>query len=276
MAKHKQPSHSDRTSPQNKPQDSAEYQAKRAFYDSVLTIYGRKPVLEALQDRSLNIHRLHLADSNREEADVLQKITQLAQQRGIETLWHNKQALSRISKNAKQDQGVALDIVCQLHGDMTEFLVRCKKPNTLRLLALDGVTNPQNIGMIIRSAVAGGMHGLLLPQKGCAALGPLVIKASAGTLFKMPIIRCQTLPGALQTLSEHGIEACCLAADARLSLFDYQPSNGCVYVLGSESDGVSAEVSRLCQQRISIPMQHGVESLNVAITAALIAYQPQL
>jgi uncharacterized protein (DUF2235 family) len=74
------------------------YQEKKAFYDRVITIYGRKPVLEALQDKSLPIHRLHLADSNK-PTGIVADMLQLAQKRHIDVVYHSKQALSRISRN---------------------------------------------------------------------------------------------------------------------------------------------------------------------------------
>ena len=78
--------------------------------DAMITIYGRNPVLEALLDPSLSFFRLHLADSNK-PADIIQQITQLAKERQVDIARHSKQALSRISKNGRQDQGVALDII---------------------------------------------------------------------------------------------------------------------------------------------------------------------
>ena len=93
-------------------QDSPEYIAKKSFYDKVLTVYGRNPVMEALEDESITIHKLHLSKSNK-DADVLEQMKDIAKKRDIEVVYHDKQALSRISKNAKQDQGVALDMVLE-------------------------------------------------------------------------------------------------------------------------------------------------------------------
>ena len=91
--------------------DRAAYRNKKAFFDRVITVYGRNPVLEALQDDSLECYRLHLADSNK-AAPVLAQMQALARQRDIEILIHSKRDLSRISHNGKQDQGVAADILC--------------------------------------------------------------------------------------------------------------------------------------------------------------------
>ena len=86
-------------------QDSQEYLDKKRFFDQLLTIFGRKPVLEALQEKGSKIHRLHLADSNK-KAKILDDIIALAKDKGAEIIYHDSKALSRISKNAKQDQTV--------------------------------------------------------------------------------------------------------------------------------------------------------------------------
>lgn len=136
--------------------------------DGGITIYGRKPALEALLDPTLKIHCLHLATSNR-PAKIIAQITEIANKRRIEIRHHDRLGLSRISKNSKQDQGVALDIICNDFCSITDFLA--SPIERVTLLALDGVTNPQNVGMIIRSAVAAGVDGLLYPAKGGSGFG---------------------------------------------------------------------------------------------------------
>lgn len=254
--------------------NSKNYQDKKAYYDKMLTIYGRKPVLEALQNDELNIHRLHLANSNR-GGGIINELLQVAEQRGIEVCYHDKAALSRISRNAKQDQGVAADIHYDNYLSTTGFLARWAENNTgraPRLLALCDIHNPQNLGMIIRSACAGNIDGILIPRKGCASISPLVIKASTGTLFKATIIWCETLKEALTQLKGAGFTVCALSSHATESLFEYRPEGSIAYVLGNESEGVSTDIHQLADKELMIPMQNDVESLNVAVTAALIAF----
>ena len=251
--------------------DSAEYQRKQAFFNSLLTIYGRKPVLEALQDRNINFYKLHLAESNKKQG-IIQEITQLAEQRDISIQYHDKKALSRISKNSKQDQGVAADIQLRSYQSISEHFKHSKNANQ-RIIALDRITNPQNLGMIIRSVCAGNIDGLLIPKKGCASLSPLVIKASTGTLFKTPLIYCNTIEEGLTALKAEGATVYGLSSYASTSLFEHRPKGISVYVLGNETEGVSRAVQSLADDNLVIPMNNGVESLNVAITAALIAFQ---
>jgi len=154
--------------------DSQAYLDKKAFFDTIITLYGRNVVLEILNDETVEVHKLHLSKSNRDEGVILQ-IKELAEKRGIEVKTHAKEQLSRISKNAKQDQGVAIDIIApnyQKSDNIEETL-----GDTFRLLALDGVQNPQNLGMIVRSAAAGKIDGIILPTNSSAKISPLVIKA---------------------------------------------------------------------------------------------------
>ena len=257
--------------------DSAEYLQKKQFFNQLLTVYGRKPTLEILQDRSLDIYRLHLADSNK-GGGIIGEITTIAKQRNIDIVYHSRQQLSRLSKNSKQDQGVCIDIRCPGHKDYQEFLttIDAHSTPTVRLIALDRITNPQNMGMIIRSVCAGKIDGLLIPDKGCAKLDPLVIKASAGTLFKAPLLRCQNLAQALHDCQQKGAMVYGLSSHAPISISEKLDEKFIIYVLGNETDGVSQEVNQCCNKMISIPMNNNVESLNVAITASLLAFKDVL
>ena len=237
--------------------------------DNSLTIFGRNPVQEALESNEIKVVRVHLADSNK-PSDAIKKIERLAQQKSVDVRYHSKLHLSRISRNGKQDQGVAADVYCptlQPWSKLTGI-----KP-TGRLLAVDRINNPQNLGMIIRSACAGGMNGLLLPSEaGNTRLSPLVIKASTGTLFKFPIYQCVKLSQTLVELQSHGYKVCSLQGDGEQSLLDRRDIEPTIYVLGNESEGVSIEIEEIANYRLCIPMHNGVESLNVAVAAALIAF----
>jgi len=245
--------------------DSKEYLEKKAFFEKIITLYGRNVVIEMLQDNSINIHKLHLATSNKTDGSI-KKILLLAKQRNIEILKHDKASLSRISKNAKQDQGVAIDIFSKTYQDAKEI----KNLNSYKLIALDGIQNPQNLGMIIRSCAAGNVDGIILPKKNSAKISPLVVKASAGTLFKIPIYFCNTLSDVLKDIKDAKIYT--LSSHATKSILNVEKSKKEIFILGNESDGVTKEVQKLSNDSISIPMNRGVESLNVAVTASLIAF----
>ena len=200
-----------RTQASDQRSDSTEYLKKKLFFDQLITVYGRKPVLEILDDEKLDIYRLHLADSNR-GGGIIDQIKQLAERRNIEVLYHNRAQLARISRNSKQDQGVACDIHCPGYQPYEQAISSLTEGDPKVLIAIDGVTNPQNLGMIIRSVTASPCYGLLLPTKGVAEISSLVIKASAGTVFKGTILRCDSLPSALKNLQQRGFKLCMLSS----------------------------------------------------------------
>jgi 23S rRNA (guanosine2251-2'-O)-methyltransferase len=237
-----------------------------------LTIYGRKPVLEALQDHRLSPSRLHFADSNK-PGGIVGQIEDLAKMRAINIQIHSRQALSRISKNGKQDQGVALDLFCPEFDSLDNFIDLGMDSNKeFKAVLLDGVTNPQNVGMIIRSCCAAGVDAIFYPKRSVAALGPLVIKSSAGTLFNAPIIQCEDARLTAQSLQERGFDIAVLDSHAKTSFFDFKPTKPTVYVLGGETAGVDNRIKNAASISLRIPMSNNVESLNVAVTAALIAF----
>jgi len=248
--------------------DSVAYLAKKSVYEKVLTIYGRNTVIEALQDSSLAVHKLHLSSSNRASPQI-DNMIRLANDRKIEIRYHDKEALSRISKNARQDQGVALDLFLEHYQSEDEFI---SKSNGYRLIALDGIVNPQNIGMIIRSCAAGKIDGIILSVKKSAKISPLIIKASAGTLFRLPIIKSADLAKTLEHFKAQQAKIYTLSSRAVLHYKEADYGDKTIFVLGNESDGVSEEIEKLSDFAIAIPMERGVESLNVAVTASLLAF----
>lgn len=254
--------------PQERP-DSPEYLARRKEFRRLMTVCGRNPVIEALSRGDVEVVRLHLAEGSRGEA--VDRILRLARERGTEVRRVPARRVSQISRNGRQDQGVVADVRTAAYGLAEDYLD--DPPERFGLLALDGVTTPRNVGMALRSAAAGGMDGLILPEQGSCGIIPLVVKASAGTVFAARILSCETLAPALERCTALGTEVCVLDARAGESVFDRAPAGREVYVLGGEAEGVSDEVRRLATRELSIPMAAGVESLNVAVAAALVAYR---
>jgi 23S rRNA (guanosine2251-2'-O)-methyltransferase len=248
--------------------------SRRADFRRLITVYGRKAVLEALRDPALQCSRLHLASSNR-GGGIVKEISDLASGRGVEIQTHSREALSRISRNGRQDQGVALDIDCPRMRELEDYLADAATADAgrvQRLLVLDGVTNPQNVGMVIRSALAAGIDGILYADRGNPALGPLVIKASAGTLFRAPLLRCESPAAGARSCQRAGFTLYRLQAGGSQDLFRTRFAARSLFVLGGESEGISRDVAALPGIDLSIPMSGGVESLNIAVSAALVAY----
>ena len=247
------------------------YESKKKRYDNMLTLYGRKPVLEVLQIPTIEVFRVHLAKTNH-SAEVMDEIESLARDRKIEIRMHSRQELSRISKNGRQDQGVAIDLIAPDYRSLEDLPLNIVKPG-FEILLLDRITNPQNLGMIIRSVAASPMNGLILPRSGNAGIDPLVFKASAGTLFNAPIFHCQSTESAIRFLKENGVRICGLDGQGNIALGDLHVDQPQAIVLGNETMGLGAEVKQACDLLIKIPMANQVESLNVSAAATLVAFR---
>lgn len=249
------------------------YLKKKSLFDGMLTVYGRQAVKESLMHPDTKPYRLHLARSNK-KSQITDDIQKLAQAQGAEICFHSRDQLARISKNGSQDQGVAIDLICKGFKTYQSF---SSDHTAFELIALDGITNAQNLGMIIRSVCASPLSGLLLPRKGCARLDSLVIKASAGYLFKTPIYWCDELDECLSYFKEEkGCRVIGLASAASTSINEVVSSEPKVFVLGNESKGLSPHIATLCDRHVRIPMANQVESLNVAVAASLIAFRSVL
>ena len=249
-------------------QDSNTYQGKKPFFDNLLTIYGRKPVLEALGQGDIMPHCLHLANRNRPGA-TMTAILRQAEKRGLTIRYHARAELAYISKNRRQDQGVALDIALPQYQP-SHIL---QPVAGMDLVALENVTNPQNLGMIIRSVGASPCRGLILPKQGNARIDALVIKASAGTALKVPIFHCGAALEGISALKQKGFKIIGLSSGGayRLSQLNKQAAN--IFVLGNETHGLSQAMIELCAETLSIPLSHQVESLNVCVAASLVAFR---
>jgi 23S rRNA (guanosine2251-2'-O)-methyltransferase len=242
--------------------------------DTFITIYGRKPVLEALGDGSIEIDKVLLATGAREQS--ARDIVNATERRGVRLERMAPERITRISRNGRHDQGVVADVRAPRMRSVHAFLQELESARTTasqRILLLDGVTNPANVGMILRTATAAGLEGVVLPREGVPDVGPLVIKASAGVAYRASILRAQTAEDALQALQDAGFVLYGLGGAADETIFDAQYAARAAFVLGSETHGVSEHAGRWIHEWIRIPMAGGVESLNVSSAATALAFE---
>jgi 23S rRNA (guanosine2251-2'-O)-methyltransferase len=237
--------------------------------DRFLTVYGRKPVLEALTDSNLDVDKVIIADTARGPA--VDEIQRAAQARGVPVQRASAHRVKVLAGNGKQDQGVLADVVARRMRPLHTALSDRRPPR--RVILLDGITTPANVGMILRTATAAGIGGIVVPRRGVAALDPLVVKSSAGVAFRAPVLRCGTASQAAELLVEAGYTLYTLGADAERTVFDIELPGRTAFVLGAESTGVSADVAALTAGRVSIPMPGEVESLNVSAAAAVLCFE---
>jgi 23S rRNA (guanosine2251-2'-O)-methyltransferase len=227
------------------------------------------PVLEVLRDEGLAVDKVLVAENAQGES--LQKILALARRRDVEVRSVPPHRVKLLAGNGKQDQGVLADVVAPRMRTLGEFTDAVPR-GACRVLVLDGVNNPANVGMIIRTAAAAGAGGIVLPRAGSPDVDPLVIKASAGVAFHAPIIRCRTGAEAAEELGRVGFRVYGLSGGGKTSLYDEEIPDRAAFVLGNESVGLARETEQWVDRWLSIPMAGGVESLNVASAAAVVAF----
>ncbi|MCK9250296.1 MAG: RNA methyltransferase [Solirubrobacteraceae bacterium] len=240
--------------------------------DRCITVYGRRGVLEALADRSLDVVEVIVATGS---GAVGRDVTRAARERGVALREESAHRVSLISGNGRQDQGVVADVVAPAMRPLGQALdALAREPDrSARLLVVDGVTTPANLGLILRSATAAGVDGIVLPRRGTAELGPQVIKASAGTAWRAPVLRAPDAPAALSSLTDAGFAVVGMDARASTSLFDVELPPRVALLLGGEHAGASPEAAAYVHTWTSIPMAGPVESLNVACAATLVAFE---
>ena len=240
--------------------------------DVFITVYGRIPVLEALRNPDITVDKVLLADNAGGPAAA--ELLRAARARKVTVHRVPQHRVTHISKNGRQDQGVVADVQAPHMQSVAAWVDAIPTDTPVRVLVLDGVATPGNVGMIIRSATAAGIDQIVLPRAGTPDISPMVIKASAGIAFVAPILRCASAIEAIGLLAGAGCTVYGLRAAAHTaSVFDHQWARRAVFVLGAETAGVSSDVSTCVDEWVSIPHAGPVESLNVAAAAAVICFE---
>lgn len=239
-----------------------------------IVVFGRRVVLEALAADTVEPLELRIAEPT--PGELRHALRQAARRRGVEAEVVPVPAVTALSGAPRHDQGVALRIrllgVTGVEGFVAGRTGRAARAPT-RLLAFDGLTNSQNIGMIVRTAVATGIDGLLWPTVGVPWVNGLVVKASAGAVLRAPIVRCESLAEGLAGLQGAGFACVGLDARAATALDAWTPPHRVAFCIGNETSGLSDAVRGLLDDTVGIPMTGGVESLNVAVAASLVCYR---
>ncbi|EDY37466.1 methyltransferase of 23S rRNA [Cyanobium sp. PCC 7001] len=171
-------------------------------------------------------------------------------------------------------QGIVLQTAAAETLDLPSLIEGCRGIGEPPLLmALDGITDPHNLGAIARSAEALGAHGLVLPQRRSAGLTGSVAKVAAGALEHLPVARVVNLNRALDSLKQEGYRVIGLASEGSVSLEQADLEGPLVIVTGSEADGLAMLTRKHCDQLVSIPLRGATPSLNASVATALLLYE---
>jgi 23S rRNA (guanosine2251-2'-O)-methyltransferase len=234
-------------------------------------IWGRHAAQAALES-GRPVHRIWCTPEMRFSPRFLQLLREAKGSGALveEVTWAR---LGQISGGAVH-QGIVLQPAAAETLDLDGLLEGCRGIGEAPLLlAVDGLTDPQNLGAIVRSAEALGAHGLVLPQRRNAGLTGTVAKVAAGALEHLPIARVVNLNRSLDTLKQEGYRVIGLAAEGNVSLEEADLDGPLVLVTGSEGEGLSLLTRRHCDQLVRIPLRGTTPSLNASVATALLLYE---
>lgn len=244
---------------------------RRAAGDEQVT--GRNAVLEALRAH-VPATTLHIA-TRIEVDDRVREILSIANRREIPVLEVMRPELDRLTGGDLLHQGLALGVREYEYAHPLDLLQRAAKTGVAPLVvALDGVTDPRNLGAVIRSAAAFGAHGVLLPQRRSAGVTATVWRSSAGAVARLPVAMAANLAQTITVYKQQGLFVIGLDGGGETTLPVLQLADRPLLVVaGSEGSGLSRLVTTLCDVIVSIPISSATESLNASVATSVALYQ---
>lgn len=233
-------------------------------------IAGRNAVVEALR-ANVPVNTLYVA-GRIDADDRVREVLKTAVERGIPTLETPRGELDRLTDGAIH-QGLAAQVPAYTYADPAD-LHDPEMPGVPLVVALDGITDPRNLGAIVRSLAAFGGHGVVVPERRSVGMTASAWKTSAGAAARLPVAQATNLVRALEDFRRAGFFVVGLDMDADVSLPDLElATEPLVVVIGSEGKGLSRLVRETCDQIVSIPMAGGVESLNAGVACGVALYE---
>ena len=233
-------------------------------------VEGRNAVIEALR-AGRPIDKIYIA---RGETDkTLGHIASKARAAGIVVVEADRRKLDGMSVTHAH-QGVVALAAARAYATLADLLARAEeRGEDPFLIACDEISDPHNLGAILRTAECVGAHGVVIPKRRSAGLTATVDKASAGAAEHLPVARVANMAAALRELKEKGLWIYGTAADGASPLWETDFSGPVCLVIGSEGEGMSRVVAEECDFRVSIPMRGRVSSLNASASAAVVMYE---
>ncbi|WP_430330744.1 23S rRNA (guanosine(2251)-2'-O)-methyltransferase RlmB [Rhodococcus sp. ACT016] len=242
--------------------------ANRRAEDSPEMVLGRNPVVECLR-AGVPATALYVA-VGAESDDRLKESVQRAADEGISILEVPRTDLDRMSSNGMH-QGIALQVPPYQYAHPDDLLTAARTNQEPALLvALDNITDPRNLGAVVRSVAAFGGHGVVIPQRRSASVSAVAWRTSAGAAARLPVARATNLTRTLKDWQSKGVQVVGLDAGGDTTLDNYEGTGPVVIVVGSEGKGLSRLVRETCDSILGIPMAGPVESLNASVAAGVV------
>ena len=238
--------------------------------DAENILEGRNALTEALASGRA-IDKVFIAEGSTDRA--LARLAAQAKQAGAVVVETDRRKLDQMSA-AGAHQGVIAMVAAHSYATLDDILNRAKERGEAPLIVIcDELSDPHNLGAIIRTAECAGAHGVVIPKRRSVGLTAIVGKASAGALEYMPVARVTNITNAIKELKERGVWIFGTAAEGATPLYQADLKGAAAIVIGNEGDGMSRLVAESCDLKVSIPMKGRISSLNASAAAAILLYE---
>ena len=233
-------------------------------------IEGRNAVIEALRAGTA-IDKIYLAKGDTDK--TLGHLASKARDAGIVVGEADRRKLDGMSRTHAHQGVIALAAVREYVTVESILQTAADRGEAPLLVVCDEISDPHNLGAILRTAECAGAHGVIIPKRRSAGLTAIVAKTSAGAVSYMPVARVPNIPALLKDLKKQGVWVFGTAADGNTALYDADLKGPAAIVIGSEGDGMTRLVSENCDFLVSIPMRGHISSLNASAAAAILLYE---
>ena len=233
-------------------------------------VYGRNPVLALLRSGGRRADEIAVLAGGR---GPLGEVVALARRAGVKVSFRTREQLTAMA-GSSEHQGVVARVSSAEYVDVADLLAEpMERGQTPFFLVLDQVQDPRNLGAILRTAEAFGIHGVVIPKHHAVGLTDAAARTAMGALERVPVARATNLVAALETIKESGAWVYGAATHDGIAPWAADLRGPVCLVLGSEGEGLRPLVARACDAVLAIPMAGGAESLNVAAAAAVLCYE---
>ena len=230
---------------------------------------GRNALQEALRS-GRTIDKVFIADGDTDRG--LQRLAAEAKEAGAVIVPVDRRKLDQMSFT-RSHQGVIALAAAHDYYTIDDILEEAASRGENALIVIcDELSDPHNLGAIMRSAECAGAHGVIIPKRRSVGLTAVVAKTSAGAIEYMPVARVSNIVNTIRDLKEQGVWVCGTAADGAVNLYDADLTGPTAIVIGNEGQGMTRETLANCTHRYRLPMHGGAESLNAAVAAAIFMY----
>ena len=249
-----------------------EHETKKTFDEAIPDgmIEGRNAVIEALRTETA-IDKIYIAKGETDK--TLGHIASKARDRGIVVVEADRRKLDHMSRTHAHQGVIALAAVREYVSVQSILEAAAEKGEAPLLVVCDEISDPHNLGAILRTAECAGAHGVIIPKRRSAGLTAVVAKTSAGAVSYMPVARVPNMSALLKDLKKQGVWVFGTAAEGTTTLYDADLKGPAAIVIGSEGDGMSRLVTENCDFLVSIPMKGKISSLNASAAAAVLLYE---